>query len=454
MSAKHQPRTLFGTDGIRGKANQYPITPDMMLKTAMAAAQIFTRGNHRHTVVIGKDTRQSGYMIEMALTSGFAAMGVDVALLGPLPTPAVANLTRALRADLGVMISASHNPYHDNGIKFFNSEGNKLTDAEEVALENLILEGTFNLADPYHVGKVRRVDDAMGRYVEYAKATLPRSMRLDGLKIVIDCAHGAAYKVAPQVLWELGADVISIGVSPDGMNINAACGATSTALLKESVIKHQAHLGIALDGDADRLIMVDENGNVINGDAIMALIATSWHQHDLLKGNGVVATQMSNLGLERYLNSLGLDLIRTAVGDRYVIEGMQSRGCNVGGEQSGHMILSDYCTTGDGLVAALQVLRVLTERNQKLSEIGRPFIPVPQFMRNVRVQSKAIMSHEEIQEALHKAEGELKRVGGRLLVRPSGTEPLVRVMAEADDEQAINNIVQAIEAVILKVNGQ
>ncbi|AIK96180.1 phosphoglucosamine mutase [Candidatus Paracaedibacter acanthamoebae] len=454
MPATQHSRTLFGTDGIRGKANQYPITPDMMLKTAMAAAQIFTRGNHRHTVVIGKDTRQSGYMIEMALTSGFAAMGIDVALLGPLPTPAVANLTRALRADLGVMISASHNPYHDNGIKFFNSEGNKLTDAEEIALEKLILEGAFNLADPYHVGKVRRLEDAMGRYVEYAKATLPRSMRLDGLKIVIDCAHGAAYKVAPQVLWELGADVISIGVSPDGMNINEGCGATSTALLRESVVKHHAHLGIALDGDADRLIMVDENGNVINGDAIMALIATSWHQHGLLKGNSIVATQMSNLGLERYLNSRGLDLVRTAVGDRYVIEGMQSHGCNVGGEQSGHMILSDYCTTGDGLIAALQVLRVLVERGQKLSEIGRPFTPVPQFMRNVRVQSKTIMAHGEIQEALHKAESELKRLGGRLLVRPSGTEPLVRVMAEADDAQAINNIVQNVEAVILKVNGQ
>lgn len=454
MSATKQIRTLFGTDGIRGKANQYPITPDMMLKTAMAAAQTFTRGHHRHSVVIGKDTRQSGYMIETALTAGFAAMGIDVALLGPLPTPAVANLTRALRADLGVMISASHNPYHDNGIKFFNSDGNKLSDAEELVLEKLILENNFHLADPYHVGKVRRIDDATGRYVEYAKATLPRSMRLDGLKIVVDCAHGAAYKTAPQVLWELGAQVISIGIAPNGININDGCGATSTALLRETVIKQQADLGIALDGDADRLIMVDETGTVVDGDAIMALIATSWHQHGLLKEKGVVATQMSNLGLERYLNSLGLDLIRTAVGDRYVIEAMQSHGYNIGGEQSGHMILSDYCTTGDGLIAALQVLRVLIEQEQKLSELGQPFKPVPQFMRNVPVHCKTIMSHEQIQDALHQAETELAKIGGRLLVRPSGTEPLVRVMAEADDEQAIGKIVHQVETVILKVNNQ
>ncbi|WP_010301367.1 phosphoglucosamine mutase [Candidatus Odyssella thessalonicensis] len=452
--SEQQSRTLFGTDGIRGKANQYPITPEMMLKTAMAAAQIFTRGSHRHSVVIGKDTRQSGYMIETALTAGFAAMGIDVALVGPLPTPAVANLTRALRADLGVMISASHNPYHDNGIKFFNSEGNKLNDSEELALEQLILEGKFNLADPYHVGKVRRIDDAMGRYVEYAKATLPRSMRLDGYKIVVDCAHGAGYKVAPKVLWELGADVISIGVAPDGININENCGATSPAALKEAVIKHKADLGIALDGDADRLIMVDENGSVINGDAIMALIATSWHQYGLLKGDSIIATQMSNLGLERYLNKLGLGLIRTAVGDRYVIEAMQSHGCNVGGEQSGHLILSDYCTTGDGLIAALQVLRVIAENQQKLSDIGQPFTPVPQFMRNVRVYNQSIMDESEIQDTLLKAEKSLQQMSGRLLVRPSGTEPLIRVMAEADDQQAIMNIVRQVEEVIVRVNNQ
>lgn len=447
-------KVLFGTDGIRGKANQYPITPDMMMKTAMAAAQIFTRGDHRHTVVIGKDTRQSGYMIETALTSGFAAMGVDVALLGPLPTPAVANLTRAMRADLGVMISASHNPYHDNGIKFFNPDGQKLTDDEELSLEKLILKGEFNLADPYHVGKVRRIDDAMGRYVEYAKATLPRSLRLDGLRIVIDCANGAAYKVAPQVLWELGADVISIGVTPDGMNINDQCGATSPQSLQGAVLTHKAHLGIALDGDADRLIMVDEAGSVLNGDALMALIATSWQQQGLLKGNAIVATQMSNLGLERYLKAQHIDLIRTAVGDRYVIEGMQSHACNVGGEQSGHMILSDYCTTGDGLIAALQILHVIIDRQEKLSVLGQPFKPVPQYMRNVRVTNKSVLSDSTIQESLNVAEQQLHDLGGRLLVRPSGTEPLVRVMAEADDAHKIQEIVHAVEATILRVNSQ
>lgn len=447
-------KILFGTDGIRGKANQYPITPDLMMKTAMAAAQIFTRGDHRHTVVIGKDTRQSGYMIETALTSGFAAMGVDVALLGPLPTPAVANLTRAMRADLGVMISASHNPYHDNGIKFFNPDGQKLTDDEELSLEALILKDEFNLADPYHVGKVRRIDDAMGRYVEYAKATLPRTLRLDDLKIVVDCANGAAYKVAPQVLWELGADVISIGVTPDGMNINDNCGATSPQSLQDAVLSHKAHLGIALDGDADRLIMVDECGTVLNGDALMALIATSWQQQGLLKGNAIVATQMSNLGLERYLKTQQIDLIRTAVGDRYVIEGMQNHGCNVGGEQSGHMILSDYGTTGDGLIAALQILHVMIDRQEKLSVLGQPFKPVPQYMRNVRVSNKSILADSKIQEALSAAERQLIDLGGRLLVRPSGTEPLVRVMAEADDNDKIQKIVQAVEQTILQVNSQ
>lgn len=454
MSAPSLTRTLFGTDGIRGKANQYPITPDMMLKTAMAAARLFARGDQRHTVVIGKDTRQSGYMIETALTSGFAAMGIDVALLGPLPTPAVANLTRALRADLGVMISASHNPYHDNGIKFFNSEGNKLTDTQEHALEQLILSDEFDLADPYHVGKVRRIDDATGRYVEFAKATLPRTMRLDGLKIVVDCANGAAYKVAPQVLWELGADVISIAASPDGMNINDKCGATSPDQLKQTVIDQQADIGIALDGDADRLIMVDEAGAIINGDAIMALVATSWHRHGLLNGQAVIATQMSNLGLERYLNGLGLELIRTAIGDRYVVEGMQTHGCNLGGEQSGHLILSDYCTTGDGLIAALQVLRVIVETGKKLSQLSQPFKAVPQFMRSIRVQDKSIMTHEKIQESLKHSSDELIKLGGRLLVRPSGTEPVVRIMAEADDEQAIVRIVHGVESVIKEVDGK
>lgn len=445
-------KKLFGTDGIRGKANQYPIVPSLLIRVAMAAAHLFTRGDHRHTVVLGKDTRQSGYMIESALTSAFTSMGVDVIQIGPMPTPAVAILTRAMRADLGVMISASHNPYDDNGIKFFNAEGMKLTDAQERELEILTLGPDLSLSSPHHVGKVIRID-AQGRYVEYAKATLPRKFGLDGLKIVIDCAHGAAYKVAPQILWELGAEVIAIGAQPDGININDGYGATSPQKLGAAVLENKADLGIALDGDADRLIMVDEKGYIIDGDNLMGLIARSWHEDSKLKGGAVVATLMSNLGLERYLEGLGIILIRANVGDRYVLEKMQEHNCNFGGEQSGHLILTDYSSTGDGLIASLQVLRVFMKtRSQnpqaKFSEIARVFTPVPQLLRNVCVANKSVLKQDHVRSAIQEAEERLKELKGRLLVRPSGTEPLIRIMAEADDPFLLNEIVSSLELVL------
>ncbi len=447
---KNKNMKLFGTDGIRGKANQYPIIPDMLIKIAMAAAHLFTRGDHRNTVVIGKDTRQSGYMIETALTAGFTAMGVDVIQIGPMPTPAVSILIHAMRADLGVMISASHNPYEDNGIKFFNAEGMKLTDAQEKELEGLTYGPDLPLSPPHRVGKVRRID-AQGRYIEYAKATLPRGFGLDGLKIVIDCANGAAYKVAPQVLWELGVDVISIADQPDGININDHCGATSPQDLSEAVLENQADLGIALDGDADRLIMVDEKGYVIDGDQLMAIIARSWGEDGKLKGGAVVGTLMSNLGLERYLERIGLKLIRANVGDRYVLEKMQENDCNFGGEQSGHLILTDYSSTGDGLIAALQVLRVFMKSKSqrpevKFSDIARVFTPVPQILRNVRVKDKSILSQDHIQLEIQKAENRLKTIKGRLLVRPSGTESLIRIMAEGDDPVVLEEIIAAVES--------
>ncbi len=437
-------RRLFGTDGIRGKANSFPMRPDIILQVAMAIAYKFTRGNHRHTVVLGKDTRASSYMVETALSSGFVAMGMEVLKLGPVPTPTVSILTRSLRADLGVMISASHNPYYDNGIKFFGPDGSKLSDADEVEIEAILARGDVPLADASHLGKIKSIQDASGRYIEFAKSTFPRGMRLGGLRIVVDCAHGAAYKVAPAILWELGADIIPIGISPNGTNINDQCGATSPGLLRETVISEKAHLGIALDGDADRLIMVDEKGQVINGDQLMALIATSWVNGNKLRGNGVVATQMSNLGLERYLNSKGLDLIRTPVGDRYVIEAMQRLGCNVGGEQSGHMILMDYAATGDGMMAALQILRILVESGQSLSDLAHPFELVPQLMKNVRVSNKTILAENSIQKVIQAAEQRLKAASGRLLIRPSGTEPLIRVMAEADDQDLLKEIVDSL----------
>lgn len=437
-------RRLFGTDGIRGKANSFPMRPETILQVAMAMAYKFTRGNHRHTVVVGKDTRASSYMVESALYSGFVAMGMEVLKLGPVPTPAVSILTRSLRADLGVMISASHNPYYDNGIKFFGPDGAKLSDADEVEVEAILARGNVPLADASHLGKIKSLEDAAGRYIEFAKSTFPRGMGLSGLKIVVDCANGAAYKVAPAVLWELGAEIIPIAVSPNGTNINDRCGATAPGLLRETVIKENAHLGIALDGDADRLIMVDEKGQVINGDQLMALIATSWSNKGKLRGSALVATQMSNLGLERYIESLGLDLVRTPVGDRYVIEAMQRLGCNVGGEQSGHMILLDYAATGDGLMAALQILRILMENGKMLSELAHPFELVPQFMKNVRVSNKSVLTQDSIQKIITQAEQRLKQASGRLLIRPSGTEPLIRVMAEADDQVLLKEIVDSL----------
>lgn len=443
-------RKLFGTDGVRGYANRYPITPDVVLKLAQAAGQKFTRGDHRHLVVIGKDTRLSGYMIEPALTSGFVSMGMDVVLLGPMPTPAVAMLTRSLRADLGVMISASHNPYHDNGIKLFGPDGFKLSDDEEIEIETLMQQLDENhLATSDHLGRARRLDDAQGRYIEFSKNTFPRGMRLDGLKIVLDCAHGAAYKVAPTVLWELGADIITMGVSPDGLNINNDVGATSLAALQMRVVSEGAHLGIALDGDADRVVFVDEKGAVIDGDQIMTLIASDWHMAQRLSSKHVVATVMSNLGMEYYLKDLGLDLLRAPVGDRYVLEMMKQFGANMGGEQSGHIILSDYSTTGDGLIAALQVLSVIVRRQKNVSDVCHVFEKMPQVLRNVRLQSKESCDVSQIKSVIREAESILGE-RGHVLVRKSGTEPLIRIMAQGDDEELVNRSVNLIEQALKK----
>lgn len=443
-------RHLFGTDGVRGKVNQEPMTAPTLLKLAMAAALQFKRGNHRHHVVIGKDTRLSGYMIEPALTSGFVSMGMDVTLLGPLPTPAVAMLTRSLRADLGVMISASHNPFDDNGVKLFGPDGNKLSDDTEMQIEKLMQNDMQQfLIDPRHFGRATRLDDAKGRYIEFVKNSFPKGLRLDGLKIVIDCAEGAAYKVAPAVLWELGAEVVSMGTKPDGFNINKKCGAVAPEAMMESVVLHNADLGIALDGDADRLILADEKGAKVDGDQIMALIAKSWKQNGLLRGDGIVATVMSNLGLERFLEKENIKLHRAAVGDRYVVEQMARTGCNLGGEQSGHIVMSDFNTTGDGLVAALQILAMLVQTKKKASEALRVFTPVPQKLTNVRVTTTTILEEGNVKDAIAAAE---KRLGkqGRLLVRKSGTEPLIRVMAEGDDEALVNSIVSDLCAFIQK----
>ena len=432
-------RKLFGTDGIRGRANQEPMTATTALSVAMAAARLFRRGEHRHRVVIGKDTRLSGYLLEPALTAGFIAQGMDVVLLGPIPTPAVAMLVKSLRADLGVMISASHNPYADNGIKLFGPDGQKLSDELESQIEELMTSADQELAPSDALGKASRLEDATGRYVEFVKATFPNGRRLDGLKIVVDCANGAAYKVAPTVLWELGAEVVVIGAQPNGRNINDRCGATHTDLLSETVIAHGADVGIALDGDADRLIMCDEKGQVIDGDQLMALIALSWAKAGCLKGGQLVTTVMSNLGLERLLKSNGIGMMRTAVGDRYVVEAMREHGCNLGGEQSGHMVLSDYSTTGDGLLSALQVLAVIAERKEPASRVCRLFVPVPQILKSVRI-SRDVMGDPAFLNAIKKAEDQLNG-SGRVLVRKSGTEPLIRVMAEGDDRKLVEKIV-------------
>ena len=437
-------RKLFGTDGVRGLANVEPMTPETMLRLALAAGRRFTRGSHRHRVVIGKDTRLSGYMIEPALTAGFVAMGMDVTLLGPVPTPAVAMLTRSLRADLGVMISASHNPYGDNGVKLFGPDGFKLSDEIEADIESHMGQPPA-LAAAAELGRARRLDDAEGRYIEFVKATFPKGLRLEGLKIVVDCANGAAYKVAPAVLWELGAEVVAIARDPDGFNINAKCGATYPETMQSAVVAHGAHLGIALDGDADRLIMVDEHGRIIDGDQLMAIVTRCFARDGRLQGGGLVSTIMSNLGLERYVESLGLKLTRTKVGDRYVIERMRADGINIGGEQSGHIILSDYATTGDGLLAALQVLAETLQMQRPMSEAARLFEPFPQILRNVRFTRGAANPLElaDVRHAIAAGENVLAR-DGRVVIRPSGTEPLIRVMAEGHDPQAVQRVVDDI----------
>jgi phosphoglucosamine mutase len=444
-------RRLFGTDGIRGTANSDPMTAETALRLGQAAGILFVRGSHRHRVVVGKDTRLSGYMIEPALVAGFIAAGMDVTLVGPLPTPAIAMLTRSLRADLGVMISASHNPFEDNGIKLFGPDGFKLSDATEAEIEALMASDlSGRLAAPGALGRAARLTDAAGRYIEGAKATFPRGQTLDGLKIVIDCANGAGYRVAPTVLWELGATVIPLGVSPDGFNINRGCGSTEPEHLCAEVVAHGADLGLALDGDADRLLLSDERGRLVDGDQILALTARAWQQSGRLRGGAVAATVMSNLGLERYLGGQGLELRRTRVGDRYVVERMRADGLNLGGEQSGHIILSDFSTTGDGLVAALQVLATLVERQLPASEACRLFDPLPQLLQNVRFTGPSPLNHPAIIAAVADAEAALASTG-RLLLRPSGTEPLIRVMAEGEDEALIKRIVEGLCAEIIAV---
>jgi len=434
-------RRYFGTDGIRGLANRHPMTSEVALKVGMAAGRIFTNGSHRHRVVIGKDTRLSGYMIESALLSGFTAVGCDVFLLGPMPTPAVAMLTRSLRADIGVMISASHNPYDDNGIKLFDADGYKLSDETERQIEELIEGNTSDLlASPDRIGRATRVESAQERYVEFAKRTLPRNLRLDGLRIVIDCANGAAYKVAPEALWELGAEVIKIGVAPNGQNINLQCGSTAPQALIDKVREVRADIGIALDGDADRVVIVDEKGTIVDGDQLMAVIAESWLRRGRLAAGGIVATVMSNLGLERYLKSHGLSLARTPVGDRYVVEHMRKHGYNVGGEQSGHIVLSDFTTTGDGLVSALQVLAVVVSTGKPVSEVCSRFERLPQVLENVRYAGGRPLDDAKVQQAIDAAQRRLGNTG-RLVIRPSGTEPVIRVMAEGDDESLVTNVV-------------
>ncbi|MEZ5688514.1 MAG: phosphoglucosamine mutase [Caenibius sp.] len=439
-------RKFFGTDGIRGRANDGILTADLAMKVGQAAGRHFLRGDHRHRVVIGKDTRLSGYMMENALVAGFTSVGMDVVMTGPLPTPAVALLTREMRADLGVMISASHNPFADNGIKLFGPDGFKLSDADELAIE-AALDKPQPLATGDHVGRARRIDDARGRYIHAVKVSLDDKVRLDGLKIVVDCANGAAYTVAPSAIWELGAEVIAIGVEPNGININDGVGSTALDAVKAKVVAEGADIGIALDGDADRLIVVDEKGQTVDGDQIMALIATRLAAQGALTGGGIVATVMSNLGLERYLASQGLDLIRAKVGDRHVLEAMRKGGYNVGGEQSGHMILLDHATTGDGTIAALQVLGALVQSGKRASELLHLFDPVPQLLKNVRYTGGKPLENAGVRQVIAEAGKELEGKG-RLVIRPSGTEPVIRVMAEGDDEAQVKAVVDRICAAV------
>jgi len=445
-------RKYFGTDGIRGTANSFPMTPEIALKVGQAAGSYFIDGDHRHKVVIGKDTRLSGYMVEPALVAGFVSAGMDVVLVGPMPTPAVAMLTRSLRADLGVMISASHNPFHDNGIKLFDRIGLKLSDEVEIEIEKRMQgDVDIDLAKPAALGRAKRLEDAQGRYIEFVKATFPKRFNLSGLKIVIDCSNGAAYKIAPTVLWELEADVISLGVNPNGFNINDNCGSTSPQRMCEEVVKQGADIGIALDGDADRVVVCDEKGKIVDGDQLLGLIAL--HQKGLgtLQGGGIVATLMSNMGLEKYLESIDLHLVRTQIGDRYVSKFMREKGYNVGGEQSGHIIMRDYVTTGDGLVAALQVLAVMVEKNKPASNVCNVFEPYPQLLKNIRYKKKDPLEDVGVKKAIKEAE-EVVSGNGRILIRKSGTEPLIRVMVEGSDEKTVNKVVDhivlAIEAAV------
>ena len=445
-------RKLFGTDGVRGRANTYPMTAEMALRLGAAAGRFFRRdGSAAHRVVIGKDTRLSGYMIENALTAGLTSTGMNVLLLGPVPTPAVGFLTRSMRADLGVMISASHNPHQDNGIKFFGPDGFKLSDEAEAEIE-AIVAGEIAPAQPQNIGRAKRIEDGRGRYQEFVKTTFPAGLRLDGLKVVIDCANGAAYRAAPEVLWELGAEVIPVGVTPNGTNINDRCGSTHTQTAAEAVVSHGAHVGISLDGDADRVMILDQNGRVADGDQIMALLAARWAEDGRLRGNTLVATVMSNLGLEKFLNGRGLRLERTAVGDRYVVEAMRRGGYNLGGEQSGHIVMTDYATTGDGLVAGLQFLSEMARTEKPASELVQSFATVPQLLKNVRYGAdKQPLSVDSVKSRIAEAEARLKGKG-RVLIRKSGTEPLIRVMAECEDEDLlhaeVNAMVAAIEAAV------
>ena len=443
-------RKFFGTDGIRGRTNSGYMTAAMAMSVGQAAGAHFLRGEHKHRVVIGKDTRLSGYMMENALVAGFTSVGMDVVLVGPMPTPAVAMLTRSMRADLGVMISASHNPFQDNGIKLFGPDGFKLSDDDEMQIEALLEQAEPQLAASEAIGRARRIEDARGRYIHAVKDSLPDQVRLDGLKIVIDCAHGAAYQVAPSAFWELGAEVIAIGITPNGLNINDRVGSTHVETLQERVVAAGADIGIALDGDADRLIVVDEKGSVVDGDQIMALIGSAWARQGRLRGGGVVATVMSNLGLERHLNAQGLDLVRTKVGDRHVLSAMRAGGYNVGGEQSGHMILLDHATTGDGTVAALQVLAELVREGKPASELLHLFDRVPQLLKNVRFAGGEPLEHHRVQKVIADSEVEL-RGRGRLVIRPSGTEPVIRVMAEGDDAAQVEAVVDRICAVVAEV---
>lgn len=441
-------RRYFGTDGIRGKSNTFPMTPDVAMRVGMAAGKVFRRGNHRHRVVIGKDTRLSGYMLENALVAGFTASGMDVFLLGPIPTPAVAMLTRSLRSDIGVMISASHNPYQDNGIKLFGPDGYKLSDELELKIESLIdADVSEQLAESENIGRAKRIDGVHDRYIEYAKRTMPRNVSLNGLRVAIDCANGAAYKVAPAALWELGAEVIAFGDDPNGHNINLDCGSTHPVALAKKVHEVRADIGIALDGDADRVLIVDEKGAIVDGDQLMAVIAESWAGDGRLVGGGIVATVMSNLGLERFLGERKMTLARTKVGDRYVVEHMRTEGFNLGGEQSGHIVMTDFATTGDGLVAALQVLACVKRMDRPVSDVCRRFEPVPQLLKNVRISGGKPLEDKHVKDAIKQATSELGSTG-RLVIRPSGTEPLIRVMAEGDDSRQVERIVDGLVEVI------